>query len=134
MGRARCANSGSGTGGVRSRRGLTAGQRGSLGCCREGPPGGRGTRTRARQAKEARAWAAEEARKQEEEWRVREEEDQLAVERDLCEEVGPSQERAPWRQLFLPSLDSARSPEEEERVAGPSQDKGKGHVLTSEEV
>ena len=56
------------------------------------------------------------------------------VERDLHEEGGPSRERAPWRRLFLPLSDSAGSPEEEERVEGPSQDKGKGGALASEEV
>ena len=65
---------------------------------------------------------------------MREEEDRLAVERDLCEEGGPSWERALWRQLFLPSSDSAGSPEEEEGVEGPSWDKGKGRVPASEEV
>ena len=57
-----------------------------------------------------------------------------AQELDLREEGGPSQERAPRRWLFLPSSDSAGSLEEEERVAGPSQDKGKGRALASEEV
>ena len=56
------------------------------------------------------------------------------MQRDLHEEGGPSQERALRRRLFLLSSDSAGSPEEEERVAGPSQDKGKGHASTSEEV
>ena len=56
------------------------------------------------------------------------------MEQDLHEEGGPSWERALWQRLFLPSSDSAGSPEEEERVAGPSQDKGKGHAPTSEEV
>ena len=88
----------------------------------------------ARQAEEAWAWAEEEAQRQEEERRVREEEDRLVVERDLREEKGPSRERAPWQRLFLPSSDSARSPEEEEGVEGPSQDKGKGRALASEEV
>ena len=86
------------------------------------------------QAQEARARAAEEARKQEEERQVREEEDRLAVEWDLREEGEPSRERAPQQRLFLPSSDSAGSLEEEERIAGPSQDKGKGRALTSEEV
>ena len=69
---------------------------------------------------------------------MRKEEDWLVVEWDLREEGGPSQERALWRQLFLPSLDSAGSPEEEEgmevRVEGPSRDKGKGRVLASEKA
>ena len=56
------------------------------------------------------------------------------MDRDLHEVGGPSRERAPWRQLFLPSSDSAGSPEEEEGMSGPSHDKGKGRVLVSEEV
>ena len=58
------------------------------------------------QAAEVQAWVEEEARKQEEEWCVREEE-----ERDLREEGGPSWERAPWRRLFFLLSDSAGSPE-----------------------
>ena len=54
--------------------------------------------------------AEEESRKQEEERHTREEEEWLTVEHDLHEEGGPSQERAPWRWLFLPSLDSTGSP------------------------
>ena len=88
---------------------------------------------------EARARAEEEAQKQEEEWHARKEEEHLVVERDLCEEGGPSWERAQRRRLFLPSLsDSTRSPEEEEgmevRVEGPSWDKGKGWAPVSEEA
>ena len=83
---------------------------------------------------EARAWVEEEAWKQEEERCAWEEEDRLAVEQDLHQEGGLSWEQAPQRWLFLPSLDSAGSPEEEERVAGPSQDKGKGGAPASEEV
>ena len=87
------------------------------------------------EAKEARVWAEEEAWRQEGEWRVWEEEDCLAVERDLREEGGPSRERAPRRRLFLPLSDSTRSLEEEEEVmAGPSQDKGKGRAPVPEEV
>ena len=61
------------------------------------------------------------------------------MEQDLCEEGGPSWERAPRRWLFLLWLsDSAGSPEEEEgmevRVEGPSQDKGKGWALVSEKA
>ena len=56
------------------------------------------------------------------------------MEQDLHEEEGPSQERVPWRRLFLPSSDSTGSPEEKERVEGPPKDKGKGRVLASEEV
>ena len=77
---------------------------------------------------------AEEAWRQEGERRVWEEEDRLMVERDLCEEGGPSRKRAPRRWLFLPLLDSAGSQEEEEGVPGPSCDKGKGRVPVSEEV
>ena len=75
-----------------------------------------------------------EAQAQEEERRMCKEEERLAVEQDFREEEGPSRERAPWRWLFLPSLDSARSPEEEERVEGPPKDKGKGRAPASEEV
>ena len=56
------------------------------------------------------------------------------MERDLHKEEGPSRERVPRRRLFLPSSDSTRSPEEEERVEGPPKDKGKGRALVSEEV
>ena len=49
----------------------------------------------ARLEEEAWAWVAEEAQKQEEERRAREEEDRLAEEWGLCEEGGPSWERAP---------------------------------------
>ena len=75
---------------------------------------------------QAWAWAEEEARRQEEEQCAWEEEDRLAVERDLCEEGGPSRERALRRRLFLRLSDSAGSPEEEERVESPPRDKGKG--------
>ena len=86
------------------------------------------------QAAEAWAQAEEETQKQEER-HVGEEEDHLTVEQDLHEEGGPSWERAPWQRLFLPSSDSARSPEEEEEVmAGPSQDKGKGRGLVPEDI
>ena len=87
-----------------------------------------------RQVEEARARAEEEARRQEEERRVWEEEDRLAVEQDPREEGGHSRERAPWRRLFLLLSDSARSLEEEERVEGPSLDKGKGRAPALEEV
>ena len=91
-------------------------------------------------AKEARLWAEEEARvaaekaRLEEEQCEQEEEEDLAVERDLHEVGGPSRERAPRRWLFLPSSDSAGSPEEEEGMPGPSCDKGKGRVPVLEEV
>ena len=65
---------------------------------------------------------------------AREEEDRLVVEPDLRKEGGPSRERTPQRRLFLPSSDSAGSLEEEERVEGPSQNKGKGRAPASEEV
>ena len=79
--------------------------------------------------------AEEEAQRQEGERRAREEEDCLAVKRDLRKEGGPSRERAPRRRLFLPSSDSARSPEKEEgEVPRPSRDKGKGRAPVSEEV
>ena len=94
-----------------------------------------GVRKLAQEAEEAQVWAEEEAWRQEGERCVREEEDCLAVERDLREEGGPSRERAPRRRLFLPLSDSAGSLEEEEEVmAGPSQDKGKGHAPVPEEV
>ena len=86
------------------------------------------------QAEVAWVWAAEAAWAQEEERRVCEEEERLAVERDLREEEGPSRERVQRQWLFLPSSDSARSPEEEERVEGPPKDKGKGRALAPEEV
>ena len=93
------------------------------------------TQEQVRQVKEAQVQAEEEAQRQEEERRVWEEGDRLAVERDLCKEGGPSQERAPRRWLFLPLSDSAGSlEEEEERVEGPSWDKGKGCASASEEV
>ena len=85
------------------------------------------------QEEERHAWE-EECRVREEEYCAREEEEQVVVERDLREEEGPSWERAPWRRLSLPSLDSAGSPEEEERVKGPSKDKVKGQASVSEEV
>ena len=84
---------------------------------------------KARLEEEAREWERaleEEARKQEEERREQEEEECLVVEQGLREVGGPSRERAPWRWLFLPSLDSAGSLEEEEGMPGPSRDKGKG--------
>ena len=89
---------------------------------------------RAREELDAQITAAEQ-----EERHTREEEERLAVERDLHEEGGPSRERAQRRRLFLPSSsDSARSPEEEEgmevRMEGPSWDKGKGRAPGSEEA
>ena len=69
---------------------------------------------------------AAEARAREEEQHVCKEEERLAVERDLHEVEGPSQERAPWRQLFLLLSDSAGSLKEEEKVESPPRDKGKG--------
>ena len=80
------------------------------------------------------AHLAVEARAQEEEQRVCEEEERSTVEQDFHEVEGPSQERVPQRWLFLPSSDSAGSPEEEERVESPPRDKGKGRVLAPEEV
>ena len=80
----------------------------------------------------------EEARRQEEERHACEEEDRLVVEQDLREEGGPSRERALQRRLFLPSSDSARSPEEEEgmevRVERSSREQGKGWAPVSEEA
>ena len=67
-----------------------------------------------------------------EEQRVCKEEESLAVERDLCKVEGPSRERAPWQWLFLPSLDSAGSLEEEEKVESPPRDKGKGRAPVQE--
>ena len=86
------------------------------------------------EAKEARVWAEEEARRQEGEQRVREE-NRLTVEQDLHEEGGPSRERASQRWLFLPLSDSTGSPEEVVVVVpGPSRDKGKGRAPVPEKV
>ena len=54
------------------------------------------------------------------------------MERDLREVEGPSWERAPWQRLFLPSSDSAGSPEEEEKVESPPRDNGKGRAPVQE--
>ena len=91
-------------------------------------------------AEEVWVWAEEEAWRQEEEWYTQEEEDHLAVERDLCEEGGPSRERAPRRWLFLLSSDSAGSLEQvlprtrgrdERRPLRRSEGKSQGSSVTS---
>ena len=74
------------------------------------------------QAEEAWAQAEEEAWRQEEERRVQEEEDHLVVERDFRKEGGPFSGESTAATAFP----AVGSPEEEERVEGPSQDKGKG--------
>ena len=45
---------------------------------------------------------------------------------------GPSREKAPQPRLFLSSSDSARSLEEEERMASSPRSKGKGKVPVQE--
>ena len=47
-------------------------------------------------------------------------------------EAGSSKGKAPWRQLFLSSSESAGSPEVEERVASPPRSRGKGWALIQE--